>query len=83
MKWVIIFIILIAIIGFYIVIKRQNEYNQEEIKRAQILNGVAQFGNYNLKTISEDKISIVDRFVNSKFVTTTSGIFGKVWGMIV
>jgi len=83
MKLIILFIILVLIIGFYIVIKRQNEYNQEELNRAQILAGVSNFAAANIADIQSQKFSPVDRFVNSKFVTTTSGIFGKVWGMIV
>ena len=83
MKWVVIIVILIIVLSFVVVIKRQNEYNKEELKRAQILQGVANFGVSNIENIQNQKFSIVDRFVNSKFVTVTSGIFGKVWGTVV
>ncbi len=83
MKWIIVIVILIVIISFYVVIKRQNDYIKEEQNRANILNGVAVFGVNNIKNIQNQKVSIVDRFVNSSFVTSTSGLFGKVWGVIV
>lgn len=83
MKWFVIIIILTIVISFYFITKRQNEYNKEELKRAQLLSTVTNFGTVNMQSIEDKNKGVVNDFINSKFVTTTSGIFGKVWGTII
>lgn len=82
MKWFVIIIILIIVIGFYLMIKRQKEYNEEELRRSQLLKTVSNFGTTNIQNIEDKNKGVVNDFINSKFVTTTSGIFGKVLGII-
>lgn len=82
MKWFVIIIILIIVIGFYLMIKRQKEYNEEELRRSQLLKTVSNFGTTNIQKIEDKNKGVVNDFINSKFVTTTSGIFGKVLGII-
>lgn len=83
MKWIIVIVILALIISFYIIIKRQNEYNKERAKYVGLINTASQFGAQNIAAIQEQKISPIDQFINSEFVTVTSGIFGKIWGTMI
>lgn len=83
MKWLIIIIVLVSIIAVYIIVKRQRSYNEEELRYTKMLNIATQFGTQNIAAIQEQKISPIDQFINSEFVTKTSGIFGYVWGKII
>jgi len=75
MKWIVLIVVIVVLISFYVIIKRQNDFNKEEAERNKILNNVANFGNVNIKNISEQKVSIVDRALSSPIVSGVIGIF--------
>lgn len=75
-------IILIAIVIVFLIIRVKKKENEEEIRKLQLLSNIEQFGLTSVQQAQAQQ-NVIQQFINSPFITETSGIFGSIWGLIV
>ncbi len=80
-KWMIISIVILIIIIFIIVKKQNDKLKQDQLAFFNLQNAINN-GSASISNINQQH-NAIGNFINSPFVTTTSGIFGQIWGLIL